>query len=75
MRAQPAVVQVLLQIGQDLHVVVVDVRAGREDLDGREPVCRDLHQMVPVEPCVVVEVRGHAELHETSRGVRPKPLV
>ena len=69
-RAQPAVVQVLAQFGQDLRVVVVDVRAGREDLDGAEPVCRNLHQMVPVEPCVVVEMRGHAELHGTS-GVGP----
>ena len=43
------------------RVVIVEMGAGREDLDGLETVSRNLQQMVPPEPLGVIEVRRDTE--------------
>ena len=46
-----------------LQIVVIDVRPGGEDLDGREAVCRHGLEMPGPERFRVEQVRGEAEVH------------
>ena len=48
------------------RVAIVEMTARREQLDLLEPVAGDLRQVLPVEPLVVIEVRGNPELHVLS---------
>ena len=56
------------QVTDARGVVVVEVRPRREQLDGVEPVCADLEQMVPTQPLTVIEVRRDAERSFASHG-------
>ena len=49
--------QPLLQIGDSRWVVIIEMGARREDLDGLETMRRDLDQVIPAQPQIVVEVR------------------
>ena len=48
------------------RVVIVEMAARREELDLFEPVAGDLREVLPLEPLVVIEVRGNPELHVLS---------
>ena len=52
----------LLQVGDGRRVVVVEVRACREELERFESVRGDLQQVFAAQPLTVVEMRRHAEL-------------
>ena len=67
-RAQARVAQRLHQLGRDVLVPELQVRSVGEDLDGVEPVGGDLHQVIPPEPQVVIEVRRYTELQGAHAG-------
>ena len=52
----------LLQVRHRRRVVVIEVRARREQLERFESVRGDLQQMFAAQPLTVVEMRRHAEL-------------
>ena len=51
-----------LQVGDGGLVVIVEVAACREHLDGLEPVRRDFEQVLACEPAAVIQVRRYPEL-------------
>jgi hypothetical protein len=62
-RPQAPLGQLRGQQGKHLGIVVVHVRFRGEHLHGLEPVVRDVIELIGTEAHVVIEVRGHAELH------------
>src|SRR5262249_62337135 len=57
----PRLGEPLLQVGDRRRVVIVEVRARREDLDHLESVRRDRLEVIAGEAFVMKEVRGHPE--------------
>ena len=56
MQREPRVVQPFGQGEGGAAIVVVEVIAHREDLDGIEPVRRDLDQVIPIETITEIKV-------------------
>jgi hypothetical protein len=58
---EASVSQPLLQVGHRRRIVVVEMRAGGEQLDTIESVRANLDQMLASQPLAVVKVRRHPE--------------
>ena len=67
---EPGFRQPLLQVRDRGRVVIVEMRPRREELDRLEPVRRDLQQVLPAQPVIVIQVRRDTELSRTSISFR-----
>ena len=61
MKLEARIRQPRLEVGDGGGVVVIEVRAGGEQLDRFEAIRRDLQQMLPAEPLTVIETRRDAK--------------
>ncbi len=72
---QPRLLQPLRQPRNRRRVVIVEVAPGREHLHGLESVRRNLRQVFPAQPLVVVQVRGDTKAHGAAELTERKPVI
>ena len=75
LQPQPGFPQPVPELGDRRVAAIVEVAPRGEELDGLEPVARDLGQMIVLEPPVVIKVRGNPEAHGTARSCLSEPRI
>src|ERR1051325_5726016 len=69
MHPQPCVVEPLRERDRGAAIAIVEMAAQREHFDGVEAMCRDLDQVIPIEPLADIEMGGDSEHFTTTARV------